>query len=113
MGQVDRKPGFYDYHGKRSLQARPHKPLRGSLREPLTVCDCGCGETFTPIRSNQLYVDSRHRLKKHNRRWPLIRISSKLINSIKAIPGVDPWILGNIVEILREVGKTNAVPVRL
>jgi hypothetical protein len=39
-------------------------------------CACLCGEEFEPKRSNQIYVNAKHRKRDSNRRWPVKRQSA-------------------------------------
>src|SRR5579872_181570 len=36
----------------------------------MAICACLCGEEFQPKRCNQIYLNSRHRQKDRDRRWP-------------------------------------------
>lgn len=47
-------------------------------------CVCGCKRMFEPKRSNQKYLNSRHRDVARNRRHPLVRVKVRQAARLKA-----------------------------
>jgi predicted DNA-binding transcriptional regulator AlpA len=48
-------------------------------REQAVKCACPCGEEFKPKRSNQIYLNVKHRQRDRDRRWPRKRQSALLV----------------------------------
>lgn len=100
--------------GKRfSFQARPCGWNRPKPDTSLLDCFCGCGEKFIPKQSNQIFVNTEHRERDKNRRWPQVRLSSQALLGMasgNAQQAVTPGVAPHQLEAVRIQGAPQILP---